>query len=669
MDNSKVEQSLQAPDPAIIGLYGISGSGKSYLLNQLKEIGLENTGFRFYDGSTFIDNVVPGGLSTFKNCDKQEQAECRAKAILHASKECQNDTVTGVIAGHAMFWENEENETPDRVGTEADWATYTHIIYFKVDPGIIAARRARDTARNRRQISEEHLNKWQEKEMKALRHICLERGILFTEISEDQTTDEKVTLGRLTALLRDFQQHSEADTVSAIDHIIDVEVANRPDLETMLVFDGDKTLSPQDTGAVFWQQQHRSDDPLKRIFQTHNYSYAAFRHVALLYEGIHDKFDDLCDTVAAEVKMYPEMIKLLRKVSNEPHVGAIVVTCGLRQVWENVLKNNGLSDIKVIGGGRLANGHVVTGPIKGHIVERLHRHLLRVIAFGDGPLDIAMFKQADRSYVVVGEEATRSRSMEKILAEVINKDMNIRQILLPSSVTPRLDQIRLPKVDLDDRELSAIFGRTFISKRFVHATNKTAAKLLMTPMRNAANSGHDLRKSHERTGHYLALAYVSEILGIEKYPINHVQGGFTDGWRYQHEENTLIVSLMRGGEPMAFGVSEALSRASFAHASEFEDIKKGNLDGKETIVLVDSVINKGDSIVEFLKPLREELPNVRIVVVVGVIQAKAVETGEFAKVLRDDPNLYVVALRLSDNSYKGKGKTDTGDRLFNTTYL
>lgn len=128
---------------------------------------------------------------------------------------------------------------------------------------------------------------------------------------------------------------------------------------------------------------------------------------------------------------------------------------------------------------------------------------------------------------------------------------------------------------------------------------------------------------------------------------------------------------------MAFGVSKALPRAAFAHAKTFADVDKKIFEGKRTVVLVDSVINTGKSIVEFVLPLRERYPGVRVVVVAGVVQEDAVvvkkgdgkgETG-FAEMLRDDKELWVVALRKSANRYKGKGGTDTGHRLFNTTML
>ena len=53
--------------------------------------------------------------------------------------------------------------------------------------------------------------------------------------------------------------------------------------------------------------------------------------------------------------MYSEMATLLARVALEPNAGAVTVTCGLRRVWEIVLRISGLAHVKVIGGGTLAN--------------------------------------------------------------------------------------------------------------------------------------------------------------------------------------------------------------------------------------------------------------------------------------------------------------------------
>ena len=106
----------------------------------------------------------------------------------------------------------------------------------------------------------------------------------------------------------------------------------------------------------------------------------------------------------------------------------------------------------------------------------------------------------------------------------------------------------------------------------------------MTPMRNANFEGSALREAHRLVGRYLATEFVADVIGLEEYPIRHVQGHQTTGYRLLHEQKTTIVALMRGGEPMAYGVNDVFPLAKFVHASGPEDLKPHHLQGQHTVV-------------------------------------------------------------------------------------
>lgn len=57
---------------------------------------------------------------------------------------------------------------------------------------------------------------------------------------------------------------------------------------------------------------------------------------------------------------------------------------------------------------------------------------------------------------------------------------------------------------------------------------------------------------HSKTGWYLARPHVSQAVGVTEYSILHVQGHHTTSYHMRDEEATIVVALMRGGEPMAF---------------------------------------------------------------------------------------------------------------------
>lgn len=334
-----------------------------------------------------------------------------------------------------------------------------------------------------------------------------------------------------------------------------------------------------------------------------------------------------------------------------------------------MIESHKLSNVKIIGGSVLDDGYVVTPDIKKSVVSRLKdTYGAYVWAFGDSEMDLKMLRQADKGVVVVGDANKRSQTMDAKLAKAIDDDgLQVCQLLLPGHVTHRLDTFKLPIIKLGKPEIDHILARRL---RFVDATDKPGTKLPMTSMRDASNEGPRLREMHRLAGWYLAIEYLSKLIKVDAYDIKHVQGSTTTGYRLAREKETLIVPLMRGGEPMAFGVNDAFPLAGFLHAKSPEDITSQYLIGQATIILVDSVINSGKSIVEFVQHIRSMDKTIRIVVVTGVIQAGSVkEGGLIVTELREDRNLDIVALRKSTNKYTGKGTTDTGHRLFNTTRL
>ncbi|KAF8345319.1 uracil phosphoribosyltransferase-domain-containing protein [Amanita rubescens] len=667
--------------PIVVGIYGIPGCGKTFLFDQLKRE-LEESCYEFYEGSQMIASLVPGGLAAFQKLDEEQKSHWREVAIDTIWKSCLASGKTAVVAGHFMFWQ-EGNQVGQRVYTRSDLNTYTHILYLDVPAEIVAQRRQNDTLRSRSTASVEHLRNWQKIEKTELRDLCRQHNILFSLISSEPSP----TSNRIAKLLRDFRYHTEEDNLRRAESRLDDIVVRyncqpRPEPHVALVMDGDRTLAALDTGRLFWQTLSNSksrdeDDPLKAVFSsTMGYSYAAFRQVALLYEEAVDdhEFDVTCEKVALTVTMHPEFVSLLRLVAEQDHVLAIVVTCGLGNLWEKILAKEGLSErVQVIGGGRIADGLIVTASVKATLVSRLRDvHHMYVSAFGDSTLDLGMLGEAHEAIVVVGEEHARSTTMEKDLLHAIdNEGLRASQVLLPPHASPRLDTTKLPQVRFTDKEFmeSILRCRKPASLRIVHATDRSAAKLLMTPMRDAMVSGPALRKAHGEVGSYLATEFLTGMIGLEEYAIPHVQGHATSGFRLHQEQQTTIVALMRGGEPMALGVNSVFPLAMFVHATQPSDIKPHHLHKQRNVLLVDSVVNSGKSVAEFVQHIRSLDTTVRIIVIAGVVQAQSLSKGVFSQALEHDMNLSLVALRLSDNRFTGKGTTDTGNRLFNTTHL
>ncbi|KAF5238512.1 hypothetical protein FAUST_5569 [Fusarium austroamericanum] len=665
-----------SPKPTVIGLYGISGSGKSFLLEYLRKK-LDPAEFILFEGSDKIASLIPGGLEAFHTLDAQDKSNLRGHAINAISKESHDSGRTAIVTGHLMFWK-EQDASGQLVYTSNDLATFTHIIYLNMPAGLISQRRLNDQQKGRNVMSQDHLRRWQEAEIFLLRNLCRENHILFYVMTNTDTLQP-----RIMDLILHFQQPNTVESnITRVQAKLDEILAlpKHDDLETVLVMDGDKTLAAEDTGVLFWETLARAEpssvtgSPLHELFSSRfGYSEAAFQQATLLYEEVADdeQFETVCDTVAAGIVMHPQIASLLRLAAEQRHIGALVVTCGLGHVWRKVLERYKLSGtVHVIGGGRIKDGFVVTAEAKAAIVSQLRNAHLYVWAFGDSPLDLPMLKGADQSIVVVGDKQTRSRSMDEALSKAMD-DRNFRpqQVLLPSQSTPRLDESRLPLVRLDDRLFIESVMCHRRSVQILHATDRPAAQLLTAPTRDASISGPALRKAHEFVGQYLAIEFVTQLIGLQEYTIPHVQGHQTTGHRLRNEEKTSIVALMRGGEAMAFGVNMVFPQAMFIHASSPLDLKKHHVDQQRTILLVDSVVNSGKSLMEFIKHVHGLQANVRIVALAGVVQADVVvETHPLAELMRRY-GASLVALRISKNKFVGTKGTDTGNRLFNTMHL
>ncbi|KXX73771.1 Uracil phosphoribosyltransferase [Madurella mycetomatis] len=646
----------------VIGIYGVPGSGKSFLVKELKAR-LSEEHFRFYEGSEVIASQIPGGLEEFQQASAEAKTIWRQSAIKLIGNDGAGTKQAAVVTGHFMFWP-EEDETGHEVYTQEDLDTYTHILYLDTAPDVAARREDRASASLPQQRNP------------------------FVSVSDPETT-----LDRVAAMLLDFRYHTKERNLSfVLDRLDEALAANRSRdrLQTALVLDADRTLAAQDTGELFWRAVSRrtqqnvasiaeraDEDPLKTLFGSQlKYSYTAFRQATLLYEEVSndDEFDAICQEVAFSVSLYPEMASLLRYAGEKEHVTVIVVTCGLRRIWDMVLAREGLSGlVKVVGGGRIADGYVITAEVKRALAARLRdTHGLYIWAFGDSVLDLPMLQEAHQAIVVVGEEPARSRTMDEPLLDAIdNGGLWAHQVLLPSHTSLRLDAARLPVLQLRDPEfLDSVVRERDASSRIFHATSHHGAKLLTTATRNANVRGPALRNAHRLAGWYLAIEFLAGAVGVEEYDIPHVLSHPTKGHRVRHEEKTTIVALMRGGEPMAFGVNDALPLAMFVHARQPDDLERHHLQMQRTVVLVDSVVNNGTTVMEFVQRIRRINPSICILVLAGVVQSQSVSSsGILGRVLRHEKNLSLIALRFSDNKFTGSGATDTGNRLFNTTQL
>ena len=196
-------------------------------------------------------------------------------------------------------------------------------------------------------------------------------------------------------------------------------------------------------------------------------------------------------------------------------------------------------------------------------------------------------------------------------------------------------------------------------------TERHIVRLLATETRRTDTTPYQLSMSHVNLGRFLGGELVED-LPLTERSIQHPQGIRT-GWKIENELDITLLPLMRAGLYTAEGIRECFPNSRIIHVSpqrgiglsESELQEIGSIDGQR-FVLIDSVVNTGKSI----EPVIEQLSKSNAT---WIAVAALVTPEPTAKRLEIEyPNIHFYFARTSKNQYVGKGKTDTGNRLFGT---
>lgn len=198
-----------------------------------------------------------------------------------------------------------------------------------------------------------------------------------------------------------------------------------------------------------------------------------------------------------------------------------------------------------------------------------------------------------------------------------------------------------------------------------HFTDRHAVQLLATQSRRTDLSPVQLSRSHVDLGRLLAYELV-ERLPLESCQIQHPQG-VRSGVRIAGESDVVILSFMRAGLYVTEGVREVLQLAAVYHVSptRTHGLDEGTLRALpeltgRVVIVIDSVINTGTTLVPVLDQLQARAPSK--VVVMSLVTP--VDTAQ--RLEQTYPGVDFLLARVSTNQYVGAGATDTGNRLFGT---
>lgn len=394
MDTDKL---LRKPH-LVIGLYGVSGSGKSHALATIAK---ERVEWRCVEGKDVMFNVLRDqGLSweAFSTLTDSEKIEIREKACQRIREHYQHGVT--IVSGHCSFPTTATTGEDPAVSfhdvfTVGDAETYNVILYLDKPSQIIYDQREIDRATSKRSrscISKQDIERWIDHEKGVLEQACLNNHIQFKVIGWDEHSDDSVIIDAIQKELivpwaTHFQQASELALVDVVDKL--------PESDLFLLIDADRTLTPQDTGRLFFEHAMQTGDPLKTVFSRYkDYTFQAFFEASLLYTSAMkdvSEYKKLSEKIGSyHVELYQAWKDFLY-LQLPKGVHAIVVTCSNYEIWQAVVGNLNRSkdaggDITVVAGNHLGlHSYIVDDKAKAILARELRKRFCgcQIFCFGD----------------------------------------------------------------------------------------------------------------------------------------------------------------------------------------------------------------------------------------------------------------------------------------------
>lgn len=370
----------------IIGIYGISGAGKTLFTKEIEGV---CPLFNMIDGSVYMNEVIPGGLNAFKKMKYQDKYCYRMKVIKEIDKRYRDLKFDTIVTGHYAFM-NTNNEF-EIAWTKAEEEVYDVIFYLRKEAKVIYEQRKHDKEKQRSNLNISQLEYWDNYEISNLEKKCDNKGIPLIVL--DKKKDENIA-DFFKAMSQEYIK-SQCDRLATFDK------------KTFVLFDCDGTLFNGDSLDYIDKLNGIERQEVINIFKRREYyCFNSFFEVAQYYSKISiEKFNQFLKSAIKGIQLDDRMLKIVRK--NCKHHTVIWITAGFPEIWEEIAHRYKLN-VKVIGGNNLARKPIViSNEEKELLVKILHSLGKAVYGYGDSMGDAGMLKLADKAFVVISKKKRR----------------------------------------------------------------------------------------------------------------------------------------------------------------------------------------------------------------------------------------------------------------------
>lgn len=365
------------PEKLRIGVYGVSGVGKSTLISQFKKYPISTFAT---DGSDIIDKITEGGLSEFKKSTNDAKFKIRTQASKKLFELFQENDKHLLVAGHFCFLTNNDFEI---VWTESDSRFYEIIFYLHKPAQFIWQQQYSDSSR-KRTFSENDLDQWQEFEYEKLVSICKENKIRLEKL------DGTLPIIELEKSM--IKIISDETIQKAGRNIISEKNKN------VMLLDCDGTLNNQDV-LDFVSDDCINKKVISDIFKKYgDYCFDAYYEVSLLFSKLN--INKIFTTVESQLYIHSKIKKIIELAKSQGW-NVIFISSGFPTFWQKSchLANN------VLGGASFNDyGCILTNENKANLAFQLKANGITVSSFGNGSADFGMLKNSDFGTFVFSEK-------------------------------------------------------------------------------------------------------------------------------------------------------------------------------------------------------------------------------------------------------------------------
>jgi len=381
-----------------IALYGVSRSGKNYLIERLLEKINDKAAKTLFhvNGSGILDKLSNNKFGIpLKSTNEKQKKQLRLMFYDEFDK-LGNDYQHKIIDAHYCFY---KNNTFEISFTHKDRSTNDIFFYLDTPASDIIKRANQDKIKKDIAfMSEEKVNKWKEYEIQSLRKMCLDYNKEFIVLDnniEDCIDFFETLLLKTHDILLDSKKIAE--------YIINKHQDAIDEYKNIILIDCDRTISDNDTTYDFCNSIDIDKQKLKEIFFNEHYTLYQFFRAAKLYteKGI-SMYESASTYAMGKAIMNMSLIEDI-KHNSEKYL-SIGITSGILRTWEKLQEKHGFPCIIAGGSNIKTDKIIISRSVKYNFAKLLKKEGKYVIAIGDSMVDIDMLNEADKGFIVAQEK-------------------------------------------------------------------------------------------------------------------------------------------------------------------------------------------------------------------------------------------------------------------------